>query len=279
MLETIHECWDEDPEARLPAANVLLRTEELANSFDEVENNVESQENTTAHEFSYTHNSGDGNNTNSRGHAHVIGTRSCFDELPLSMQAPPPPYYSGHHLSGDGSSLIARRPRFQSSMPHLDSGSWMDSDRHYGYCEPPAYGTRSFRNSVVVEGAAEVSQSNMQDKRGSNSVRNSLILGGPAGIEENAISVYERVLDTLSSTGDLLDQDHHTEETTLDNELESDHINSDSGYQVSQPTLSGINTNGSEFTSSLHDSHQSFNEDSTDTLSAPHAPSSSPHIV
>ncbi len=272
MLEAIQECWDEDPEARLTAANVLVRTEELVNCLSQEgeEQRERAQENATELSSAcsggpLSSNNGDGLSANPRAHARVTVSRSLIDD-PVSMQAPPPPYYSSYHLSRDGAPLVAHRPRFQSSMPHLDTGTWMEGGRQHPYALPPAYGTRSFRNSVVVEGTATRLQNDTDGRRESNSVRNSLILG-----ESIDVSKCEVVLETLSSTGNLLDADH-TRESVADSSHSSDHLNSDSGFQASQPQQSGTTLGeGSDFTPSPSPSasHQSLNEeDSADTLNA-----------
>ncbi len=277
MVEIIQECWDDDPEARLTAANVFLRAEGLTNTLTQEEERGTAENNTNESSdcrdgAQTAPNGGDTATTTTRAHARVNVSQSLFDDVPMSMQAPPPPYYSSYHLGRDGASMMSRRPRFQSSMPHLDSRTWVETGvnaNRYGYGVPPAYGTNSFRNSVVIEGTPEVVESSAQERKESNSVRNSLILGVSTGGDQNGTANYELLLETLSSTGDLLDPDHHARESALDDRESSDeHLNSDSGFLGSQPRHSGATSEGSEFTS-LQPRHSGATSEGSEFISFP----------
>ena len=265
VVEVIEECWDEDPEARLSAANVLIRVEELMHTMTTTPEEEEERETEgigeevvhfcdnvpqTSHDLGATIPS-------ATTHTRLTASRSLYDDLPIPTQAPPPPYYSGYNSGESGRSGFRDRPCFQSSMPHLTSGTGTRNDGN-SYVAPSSRVTVDVHNSTIVEGRVEASCSDTGDRRQSNSVRNSLILGGETA-DRN----------TNAWTADLAEcSSHLSRETTGSNEQMSEepYFNSDSGFQSQSRHLT--RGSDSDVMMSSDESHKSFGAQSNDTLKA-----------
>ena len=222
IVEAIQECWDADPEGRLPAANVLMRMEELMDAKIPNEADGAASAETASAQSRYTADT---------------PANQIFDDIPIVDRPPPPPYYSDYH-AGVG---LGRRPYLQSSMPHLIS-----EENPYSYLVP----SRNIRYSAIMEGEVAFE---LQERRQSASVRNSLILGGLPAYQSQVSS---------STTSLTASPGHQRRDSTLSNEMTS----GDSGFQTSQNQQSI--TEGSTSSEHLNELGRSSEKGSVSTLEA-----------
>lgn len=188
LTEMMEECWDGDAEARLSAANVVMRMEEVMEAKLPDHDGHDAWDELAAGEGSHTSDtdsqrpaaaaalggvSQSGAETERTVGAEVVGDGGRVPDLEGSM---PPPYSELPALPELSSGLAtSQRLFFQSSMPHISDG---EPGGRYGYTRPPSSHAhhRQLRNSAVLEREVGVAE------RSSVSVRNSLILGGVSGM-------------------------------------------------------------------------------------------------
>lgn len=198
MQQTLHECWDNDPEARLSAANVSVRMEELCET--KIEDIISHSEHIPT-----------GMSNVPNVSANVPGTLPTLEIHipPEHSQSSPPPYYSPtdpvpYHGQQDAFPFVSRpvftqhrRPLFQTSMPHIvcndnDHLSWgsPQSGARLG-CHTSIRCTRSLRGSVHLE--QEAMHLNECNSNEALSLRNSLLGSENAkrGSEEREETVKE----------------------------------------------------------------------------------------
>ena len=288
------ECWDEDPEARLSAANVVYRMEEFTKETLGI--NDKDCTPTSGSSAHYSNTMATSSNTIAIG--QPIGECS---------QSSPPPYSPTDPNSSKNVGNVCPLPDTVNSSPH---GHHMFSDSispalptyatstsggvaagYYGCGRP----TRTLRNSACSEGGAI--HMNVYSSHEPLSVRNSLILGGAgerrqeretefgASVEGRASLLYERGnIDELQgeNDGSSVDNVPSANGSGLDSEdflLNSDsgvqNLHSNSGTSVSMNSSSN-NQNSSSLSRSRDSvmsnlSDESFSkhqlpESSTDTL-------------
>ena len=285
------ECWDEDPEARLSAANVVYRMEEFTKELN--------QDN---------HSSGSGVSTQ----YNTMTSSNTMAMVPIGQppmecsQSSPPPYYSptdpnSFQNASDFPGPIPSPPRhfFPDSMPpppptYTSSTSGGVSAGYYG-CDRP---TRTLRNSACSEGGAI--HMNVYNSHEPLSVRNSLILGGErrTETETNFGMSTEGRASLLYEHGNIDEMQGENDESSVGNvhsangsglDGEDFNLNSDSGVQnlhsnsmTSASTDSSSNNPNSSSSGSrdsvvsnlsdeLFSKHQ-LPESSTDTLDLDHPP-------
>ena len=274
LHDTLVECWDGDPEARLSAANIVYRMEEFVKSMHEMneeEDNGLSRSGTHVPQYQPVSSVATYAGDNMDPALTQIGRPTEYS------QSSPPPYYSPtdpNSYSGAGDTEPQRQHFFPTSMPHISQAD-----------NRPI---RTLRNSACSEG--EAMRMNMYNTHEPISVRNSLILGsvlrGEAETDFGVSSgggaslLYERVLEIQgendgSSVGNMLSNDGSV--TGLD--VDDFNLNSDSGVQnINSSSVTSVssdsNSNSSESLNSMSSSRLSdelftkrqLPESSTDTL-------------
>ena len=266
LVETVQECWDADPEARLSAANVLVRMEDLLQEGGSEARPAGGGETSTDPPDS----------TNNRNLVADPQQPPYFspptNEDPLfeiykHPDTRPPPYsrLDTHARPGN-----PNRPYFQTSMPHIVSGGY-DSGRSYG-CQPLPRPAQSLRNCALPEGQViELSDFDNQEQLQPGSVRNSLILG----TGDNDTVVYhpppsEASIQNVHETVHRSRSDSHTHTDVMSDSRSSQISNSDSGFQNSNGRHS--NTSNTSENSCLLSSFESPvevpSESSTSTIEA-----------
>ena len=276
------ECWDQDPEARLSAANIVYRMEEFFKTL-------------------FEHNDEDRRSNGTPTHCQTVSTMATYDYDVMTgqhigqptehSQSSPLPCYSPtdpnlFHPTSNGDAQ--RQQFFPTSMPHINQGSECITGSAVTGSMQLTRDHLSIRHSACSEG--EAVRMNMYNRHEPLSVRNSLILGSNRRMEGEtdfgvsaggASLLYEHVLDEIqgendgSSVGNALS--NNVSITGLD--AEEFNLNSDSGVQnihsSSAASLSSeSNSNSSESVDSvslsrLSDelfSKQQLPESSTDTL-------------
>ena len=205
LLETLHECWDNDAEARLSAANVSFRMDELCDT--NIEDIIQSSEHGSTVMATVPSTSTIGTTTIATIEIHRPTEHS---------QSSPPPYYSPtdptpfHGQRGAFPFVIGpiftqhRRPLFQTSMPHILSGD----NEHLSRGSPhsvtrPGYHmtarcTRSLRSSVYLE--QEVLRLNECNSSEAMSVRNSLLLCNDEPVNNQTSESEEEFVRELSQS-------------------------------------------------------------------------------
>ena len=260
LHETLVECWDEDPEARLSAANVIYRmeefTKELCKSNRSSTSNMSTQYNTMA------------TSSNTMAMVSIGQPMEC-------SQSSPPPYYSptdpNSYHNPPGS--IPSPPR-QHFFP--DSMSIPTATGHggrYGYSQP----IRTLRNSACSEEGAL--RMNIYNSHEPLSVRNSLILGGGerrSEVETDFGVMVDGRRSLIREHGDLNEIQGENEESSIGNEgsangsglvAEEFNLNSDSGVQnLYSNSVTSASTNSSASNSSLSRSRNSIVSNLSDEL-------------
>lgn len=277
------ECWDQDPEARLSAANIVYRMEEFFKTL-------------------FEHNDEDRLSNSTPTHCQTVGTMATYNydviagqhigqptehsqSSPLPCYSPTDPNLFHPTSSGDAQ----RQQFFPTSMPHINQGSGCGTGSAVTEGSQSTRAPLGPRHSACSEG--EAVRMNMYNRREPLSVRNSLILGSNRRVEGEtdfgvslaggASLLYEHVLDEIqgendgSSIGNVLST--NVSITGLD--AEEFNLNSDSGVQnihsSSAASLSSeSNSNSYESVNSVSSSRlsdelfskQQLPESSTDTL-------------
>lgn len=276
LQETIHECWDSDPEARLPAANVSHRLEDLLN--------------TTVNFFEDVPGA---SNVHGTTHQHTTTTVTMYNDNVTTVdirrptehsQSSPPPYYSPldpfsdhpvpYHIPDPGliQNQRPQRPYFQSSMPHI-----MQSDQErlhdasgVDYELTPRC-SRSLRSSRVVE--RQGFQLNEYNSLKTLPVRNSLVLC----MEERETSLGQLVdtpgLESESSVSSLSNESLEEEEASdsgVNSALHVIHVRDDDLSYDQRLAVESLLSNGSEQDSNLNSDSgiQNLHSASTHTSSS-----------
>ena len=270
------ECWDEDPEARLSAANIVYRMEEFfKTALDPDEKDHQSSGTTTQYQTVST----------MPTYNNDTMTTAQIGQPTEYSQSSPPPYYSPtdpNLFNNDAQ----RQHFFPTSMPHINQESGCGTGSTTSGSSRPILG---LRNSACSEG--EAVRMNVSSRHEPLSVRNSLILGADVRGEREtnfttslgggASLLYDRVLDEIqgendgSSVGNVLS----TSVSVAGLDVDEFNLNSDSGVQnihsSSAASLStDSNSSSSESLNSVSSSRLSdelfskrqIPESSTDTL-------------
>lgn len=270
------ECWDEDPEARLSAANVVYRMEEFTKATLGMNMDDCTPSSGTCSSAHYA-------NTMATSSSNATNTIAIGQPIGECSQSSPPPYSPTDPNSSKNIPHPVQPPIYASSAAVGNVGG--------GYDQP----IRMLRNSACSEGDAM--HMNVYNNHEPLSVRNSLILGGArdrrsvrdtefgASVEGRASLLYERdnidevqgendgssVDNVLPANGNGLD----SEDFNLNSDSGVQNLHSNSATSVSM-TLSFSNPNGSSSSRSrdsvvsnlsdeLFSKHQ-LPESSTDTL-------------
>ena len=265
------ECWDEDPEARLSAANVVYRMEEFTkDSLGINDKDCTPSSGSSAH---YSNTMAMGSNTIAIG--QPIGECSQSSPPPYSPTDPnscknvgssvcPLPDTNssphGHHIFLD--SLPSAPPTYATSI----SGG--GAAGYYG-CDRP---TRMLRNSACSEGCAI--HMNVYNSHEPLSVRNSLILGGAgerrqeretefgASVEGRSSLFYEHGnIDELQGENDGSSVDNVPSANGSGLDGEDFNLNSDSGVQ-NLHSNSGTSVSMNSSSNNPNSSSSSRNRDS-----------------
>ena len=297
LYETVVECWDEDPEARLSAANVIYRMEEFTKETLGINTEMDCTPNS----------SGGGSSTNHYGNA--MATQQSSNTIAIGQpigecsQSSPPPYSPTDPNSSKNAGGIGRpiQPPAYNNTTSSNRGSAVmvgGGGGGGGYDQP----IRTLRNSACSEGGAI--HMNVYNGHEPLSVRNSLILGR-AGGERRQERERERETDFGASVeggrgASLLYEHGHIDElqgendgSSVDNvpsgngsglDSEDFNLNSDSGVQnlhsssatsvsmnssSNNPISSGSSRSRESVVSNLSDelfSKHQLPESSTDTL-------------
>ena len=283
LHDTLVECWDEDPEARLSAANIVYRMEEFyktlleVNEEDHWSNGATTQSQTMGTMATY--------NCDVMAGQHIGQPTEHSQSSPLPCYSPTDPNL--FHPTGNDDAQ--RQHFFPTSMPHINQGSGCGTGSTVAGCTQPTRAPLGLRHSACSAG--EAVQMNVYSRHEPLSVRNSLILGSNkkgegetnfgVSLRGGASLLYDRILDEIqgendgSSVGNALST--NVSITGLD--VEEFNLNSDSGVQnihssSAASSSSESNSNSSESlnsvsSSSLSDelfSKQHLPESSTDTL-------------
>ena len=273
------ECWDEDPEARLSAANIVYRMEEFFKTSLNLNEEKQQPSGTTTHYQP--------NNT------MVTYNRDMTIGQPMECsQSSPPPCYSPtdpNSIQNSGEEGTQRQYFFPTSMPHINQGSsgcgTGSGCGSAGYSRAPL----GLRNSACSEG--ESVRMNVYNSHQPLSVRNSLILGGNerkgeaetnfgASAVGGASLLFERVLEiqgendgssvgnALSNNGSVAGLD--VDEFNLNSDSGVQNIHSSSATSMSSESNSSssesLNTVSSSRLSDELFSKRQLPESSTDTL-------------
>ena len=296
LVETIEECWDADPEARLSAANVQLRMEDLLTTASEggreagTAGGVARGDSETGADIQQP--SDDRNVvSNPRQPPYLsspptngdplFNTSDGLFEIYRHPDTRPPPYSRLDTHAHPGNS---NRPYFQTSMPHIvGGGGGYDAGRRSRTCQPPPRPAQSLRNCALPEGQViELSDLDTQERAQPGSVRNSLILGtgddGDTGRIASALShpppsasSVEANLHNVHETVQRSRSDSHTHTGVMSESRSSQISSSDSGFQNSHGRRSNVTSNVSEnscFLSSFEVPAEVQSESSTSTIEA-----------
>ena len=292
LYETVVECWDEDPEARLSAANVVYRMEEFTKEMLGINTELDC----------IPSSSGGGSSVNHYGNAMATqqssNTMAMGQPIGECSQSSPPPYSPtdpNSSKNAGGSLCHSVQPPAYNSTTFSNGGSAVMVGGGGGYDQP----IRTLRNSACSEGGA-INMS-VYNRHEPLSVRNSLILGRAGGERrqereretEFGASVEGRGVSLLYERGHIDELQGENDGSSVDNvpsgngsglDSEDFNLNSDSGVQnlhsssatsvsmnssSNNPISSGSSRSRESVVSNLSDelfSKHQLPESSTDTL-------------
>jgi hypothetical protein len=263
LYETMVECWDEDPEARLSAANVVYRMEEFTKETLGINMELGCTPSSSG--------GGSGGSTTHYGNAMATqqGSNTIAIGQPIGecSQSSPPPYSptdpnsSKNTATGSGVCRPIQPPAYNNTT----------SSTGGGYDQP----IRTLRNSACSEGGAI--HMNVYNSHEPLSVRNSLILGragerrqerGERETEFFGASVEEgRGVSLLYEHGNIDELQGENDGSSVDNvpsangsglDSEDFNLNSDSGVQnLHSSSATSVSMNSSSNNPNSSDSSRS----------------------